>query len=48
MNAQSNTWRDLQQFDRQAQRKDPAKNSTSDAATRPVTQEIPASLANAD
>lgn len=48
MIAQSNTWRDLQQFDRQAQRKDPAKNSTSVAATRPVKQEIPASLANAD
>jgi hypothetical protein len=48
MIAQSNTWCDLQQFDRQAQRKDPAKNSTSVAATRPVKQEIPASLANAD
>ena len=48
MIAQSNTWRDLQQLDRQAQRRDPAKNSTSVAATRPVKQEAPANLANAE
>ncbi|MBV8849395.1 MAG: tetratricopeptide repeat protein [Methylobacteriaceae bacterium] len=48
MIAQSNTWRDLQKLDRQAQRRDPAKNMTAVAATRPVTQEIPASLANAE
>ncbi|MEA2841327.1 MAG: hypothetical protein QOF41_2657 [Methylobacteriaceae bacterium] len=48
MIAQSNTWRDLQKLDHQAQRRDPAKNSTSVAATRPVKQEIPASLANAE
>jgi Flp pilus assembly protein TadD len=48
MIAQSNTWRDLQKLDHQAQRRDPAKNSTSVAATRPVKQETPASLAKAE
>jgi Flp pilus assembly protein TadD len=48
MIAQSNTWRDLQQLDRQAQRRDPPKNSTSVAAVRPLRHEAPASLANAD
>ncbi len=48
MIAQSNTWRDLQQLDRQAQRRDPAKNSTSVAVARPVKPEVPASLANAE
>ncbi|HZY14470.1 MAG TPA: tetratricopeptide repeat protein [Beijerinckiaceae bacterium] len=48
MIAQSNTWRDLQQLDRQAQRRDPAKNTTSVAATRPVKQQAAANLANAE
>jgi Flp pilus assembly protein TadD len=48
MIAQSNTWRDLQKLDHQAQRRDPAKNSTSVAATRPVKATAPASLANAE
>jgi hypothetical protein len=48
MIAQSNTWRDLQQLDRQAKRGEPGKNSTNVAATRPVKQEMPASLANAE
>jgi Flp pilus assembly protein TadD len=48
MIAQSNTWRDLQKLDHQAQRRDPAKNSTSVAATRPVQRTQPASLANAE
>jgi Flp pilus assembly protein TadD len=48
MIAQSNTWRDLQKFDHQAQRREPAKNSTSVAATRPAKPVAPASLANAD
>jgi Flp pilus assembly protein TadD len=48
MIAQSNTWRDLQKLDHQAQRRDPGKNSTSIAATRPQKQETPASLANAE
>jgi Flp pilus assembly protein TadD len=48
MIAQSNTWRDLQQLDRQAKRGEPGKNSTSVAATRPAKQESPASLANAE
>jgi Flp pilus assembly protein TadD len=48
MIAQSNTWRDLQKLDHQAQKRDPAKNSTSVAATRPAKQTTPASLANAE
>ncbi|MEA2833811.1 MAG: hypothetical protein QOG66_2013 [Methylobacteriaceae bacterium] len=48
MIAQSNTWRDLQQLDRHAGRRDPTKNSTSVAAVRPLRHEPPASLANAD
>jgi Flp pilus assembly protein TadD len=48
MIAQSNTWRDLQKLDHQARRHEPAKNSTSIAATRPVKQESPANLANAE
>ena len=38
----------LQQLDRQAQRRDPAKNKTSVAATRPVKQQAAANLANAE
>ena len=48
MIAQSNTWRDLQQLDGYAGRRDPTKNSTSVAAVRPLRHEPPASLANAD
>jgi Flp pilus assembly protein TadD len=48
MIAQSNTWRDLQKLDHQAQRRDPGKNSTSIAATRPVKPAAPANLANAE
>jgi hypothetical protein len=48
MIAQSNTWRDLQQLDRQAQRRDPAKNTTSVAATRSVKLQAAANLANAE
>ena len=48
MIAESNTWRDLQQLDRQAKRGEPVKNSTSVAATRPAKREAPASLANAE
>jgi Flp pilus assembly protein TadD len=48
MIAQSNTWRDLQKLDHQAQRHEPARNSTSFAATRPAKQQAPANLANAD
>ena len=38
----------LQQLDRQAQRRNPAKNTTSVAATRPVKQQAGANLANAE
>jgi hypothetical protein len=49
MIAQSNTWRDLQKLDYQAQRRrEPAKNTTSVAATRPIKPEAPANLANAE
>src|SRR5947209_13993375 len=48
MIAQSNTWRDLQKLDHPAQRRAPAKNTSSIAATRPTTEPAPASLANAD
>ena len=48
MIAQSNTWRDLQQLDRQAKRGEPAKNNTAVAVTRPAKPTAPASLAKAE
>jgi Flp pilus assembly protein TadD len=48
MIAQSNTWRDLQKLDHQAQRREPRKTSTSVAATRSMPQTPAASIANAD
>ncbi|GAC1562342.1 MAG: tetratricopeptide repeat protein [Beijerinckiaceae bacterium] len=49
MIAQSNTWRDLQKLDHQAQRRDTGKNSTSVAATRPAPWDAtPASVAKAE
>jgi Flp pilus assembly protein TadD len=50
MIAQSNTWRDLQKLDHQAQRREGGKTSTAVAATRaiPAAAAAPASLANAE
>jgi Flp pilus assembly protein TadD len=48
MIAQSNTWRDLQKLDHQAQRRDPAKNITAVAVMRPAKPTAPANLANAE
>jgi Flp pilus assembly protein TadD len=48
MIAQSNTWRDLQQLDRQAQRRDPSKNSTEVAVMRAAKPKASASLARVE